>query len=185
MWKRRLGPPVAVVAVVGVIVAGVLAIALFDLDAYADTIAAVATAVAASLAALAARESSGAARDSVLALSIATKPVLTLQFMPDRQTVVVTNESPYWARRVSFVYRPRDGRVLEHEVGALPPHMVDGQRPRPESVLLDPAPVEGMPGLDRLTMRFSGDYGPVIWERLYEAGDDDAGYFRFVEEDRR
>jgi len=168
-WSRT--STAAVVVALVALAAFYLLVPLAGIDA--NALAAGGSALAAIAALLAARQSSEAARDSVRALSYATKPEVWIETMPGGgRAIVLRNRASYTAVGVHLEYLPRDGRRKQNHVGRLAGDGAQGQTPRPTFLNLDPFGYPVGDGVDQLLVTFASSYGPVKWRQSYDFMDE-------------
>ncbi|UBQ02746.1 hypothetical protein [Curtobacterium sp. TXMA1] len=157
-----------------VIVAGYSALTLLGLNA--NAISAVATAIAAIAAFASASSSSTAARESVRALSYATKPTLSLDVRTTTTgelTVYVANGSLQPAVDVVVRWRLRDGRSERRNLGDLRADTLQSEGlsfgHQGPGVTLEVEPAPGpVSGTDRFEVEYGSTLGATRWVAKWE-----------------
>lgn len=147
----------------------------------AGAFTAAASAIAAIGALLAAQQSSAAAKESVRALSYATKPSVWVETLRRGGVDInLRNRSVYRATSIAVTYQSRSGTVLRR---TLP--FVDGEGgnlpyPRPQLISLE----RGFPtgdGVDQVIVEYGAEHGETRW-RLTLDYDDDMQMYLVVDE---
>ncbi|WP_182047018.1 hypothetical protein [Curtobacterium sp. ME26] len=161
-------------AVLAVIVGGYVLIRWVHWDA--DAVAAVATAAAAVAAFASADSSANAARDSVRALSYATKPRIDLHVRQnqDSLTVQVVNDSTNPIGSCTLSWTLRDGSTGSRVLGSLAGYSftttglsIGAQGPSYPTVEITPNPGRKA-GTDEYRVAFAGVQGSLRWRSTFQ-----------------
>jgi hypothetical protein len=161
-------------AVLAVIVGGYVLIRSAHWDA--NAVAAVATAVAAVAAFASADSSANAARDSVRALSYATKPRIDLHARQnqDALTIQVVNDSTNPIGSCTLSWTLRDGSKGSRVLGSLAGYsftttglVIGAQGPSYPTVEITPNPGPKA-GTDQYRVEFAGVQGSLRWRSTFE-----------------
>lgn len=158
----------------GVAVIGAAALVFWALGWDPNTIAASASAFAALAAFASAVESRNTARDATRALSYATKPILSVEFIADAedrpQLVNISNVSTETIARATLAWTLRDGSTGTLELGPLAGKPAGGMFPgaAPAYGNIKLGEPQTSSGTDQLTITYWGIHGSIGWRKVVE-----------------
>lgn len=147
----------------------------------AGALTAAASAIAAIGAFLAAQRSSLAARESVRALSYATKPIVWVEtWLHGGVGIILHNQASFRAALVTVTYQSRAGKVVRRGVPFLEGEGGFAPRQQPRLIQLEDTLPTGA-GVDQVFIEYGAERGETRW-RLTLDFDDDLSDYRVTDE---